>query len=287
MTRTIHTLILTLFVSLQCSAGSSDAFQKPKLNPKDSAQVRHYMSMAFQQALFSAQRHVYLDSALAIAPWYDYAWQQKAMPLYKQRKYELGVPYLDSAVKYNRNKHLEYRAFMKCIFAKDYKGAMKDFRDAYNENGNSGIMDHPYIFYMGLCHLQLNNFDSARILLQRSVDETTKKNGENWVHHMDWFYLGISFYELQDDTKAITCFDKCLKEYPQFCDAKYYKALCLAKNKNYKEASMVATQAGEDFKQGYSFVEDNSFYEPYPYQVNKFFLEGTVKWLKEQADATK
>jgi len=74
------------------------------------------------------KRQLYIDSALNIVPKASQLWQQKAMPLFKQKKYEIAMPFLDSAVKYDKTKHwLEYRAFIKCIFQKSYRAAIKDF----------------------------------------------------------------------------------------------------------------------------------------------------------------
>ena len=37
-----------------------------------------------------------------------YLWQQKAMPFFKQKKYELGLQYLDSAIKYDQTNYEDY-----------------------------------------------------------------------------------------------------------------------------------------------------------------------------------
>lgn len=48
----------------------------------------------------------YLDKGLAIDSTITYFWQQKAMPYFKARKYEIGMEYLDKAVKYDREQYL-------------------------------------------------------------------------------------------------------------------------------------------------------------------------------------
>lgn len=86
--------------------------------------------------MYSQDHQLYLDSVLSILPHSAYHWQPKAMPLYKQKKYEIGSAYLDSAVKYDdRQQYLEYRGFMKCIFQKTYKSAITDFEEAKKLQG--------------------------------------------------------------------------------------------------------------------------------------------------------
>jgi hypothetical protein len=73
-------------------------------------------------------------------------WQEKAMPYFKARKYEIGMTYVDKAVLYDRKEYLPYRAFIKCIFAKTYKESIIDFEQCRKEFGNNYVMDHTYNF---------------------------------------------------------------------------------------------------------------------------------------------
>lgn len=255
------------------------------LSVTDSIALNNYMDSAFSQELFSARRRAYLDSALAVKHDFAYAWQQRAMPLFKQQKYELAMPYLDSAVKYDTKNHwLEYRAFMKCIYQKDYSGALKDFYTAKRHNSDGYVMDHPYDFYIGLCYLQLNNFDSCAILMNKCIDAKRKANGDNWVHYLHWFYLGVATSEQGDYKKAIQCFDNSLALYKQFSDAQYHKAICYVYMKDYAKALELMEATDTNLKQGYTMNEDNSLYETYPYQVNKFFLNSYVNWLRKEVN---
>jgi hypothetical protein len=45
----------------------------------------------------------------------------KSMPILKAKKYEVGMKYLDKAVKYNPERWQSYRAFIKCILPKPIK----------------------------------------------------------------------------------------------------------------------------------------------------------------------
>lgn len=280
MKRTLLMLIISIASYTVYGQGDTKHIPRP-LSVEDSNRVDYYWKKANSVRLFSQQRQKYLDSALAIAPWKAYFWQQKSMPLSKQMKHDLARPYLDSAAKYDPHRYVPYRAYLLCIFSRDYREARKDFYLAKTLNGNSGVMDHPYDFFIGLCHLQLDNFDSARYAVQRCIDHKTKQHGAEWAHYLHWFYVGITWYEQDNNDSAVSCFDRSLALNPYLPDAKYYKALCLSRMDKKKEALALLYETDSLIRKGYFINEDNARYEVYPYQVRKFFLEGAIASLEE------
>lgn len=250
---------------------ASYAQKDAPLSAPDSIRLRRYKDTLNHTRLFSYKRQQYWDSALSVCPHKAYYWQQKGMPLLKQHKYELALPSLDSAVKYDPVAYTEYRAFCKCIFIKSYRSAITDFEAAERISPGAGVMDHTYDFYKGLCYLQLDMFDSAYYCIQKSIAGQQKAHGESWVHYIELFYLGIVYYEKGDLQNAIASFDKSLLQYKRFSDAKYYKALCLVQLHRNKEALTTILEAADDLKEGYTINEDNVYYEIYPYQINQGF----------------
>ncbi len=219
------------------------------------------------KGLYSREWQEEMDKGLAKDSTIAYLWQQKAMPLFKQGKYELGMNYIDKAVKFDKSNHWqEYRAFIKCIFAKTYKEAITDFEDCKKKNGNGYVMDHTYNFYIALSKIQLNEFSQAEKILEEDTNQQLKK-GEDMVHHLDLFYLGISRYEQGKYKEAITAFDRALKKYPQFSEVLFYKADCERRLGNIDEAKRLMQEAKNYGEQGYTINEDNAIYERYPYQV--------------------
>ncbi len=155
--------VFVFIVLLACAqrVSGQDRYTPHPLSVQDSLQLAKYVDSINTVPLFSRRHQLYYDSALAIKPWKAAWWQQKAMPLFKTKKYEVGMPFLDSAVKYDTRRYIDYRAFMKCIFQKDYRSAIPDFITAKTIIGDGSVMDHTYDFYLGLCYLQLYQFDSA------------------------------------------------------------------------------------------------------------------------------
>jgi tetratricopeptide (TPR) repeat protein len=211
-----------------------------------------------------------LDNGLKKDSTIAYLWQQKAMPYFKARKYEVGMQYLDKAVKYDPKNWQPYRAFIKCIFAKTYKDAILDFEDCKNKYGNLYVMDHKYNFYIALCYLQLNEYQKAEKLLEDYINDIFKNRG-GLEHHIAFFYNGIAKYEQEKWEEAIVFFNKAIKIYPNFSDAKYYKSICMSQLKvNQEEISKLFKQAKEDFEKGHTINEDNAIYETYPYQFKNY-----------------
>jgi len=242
---------------------------------------RLYVLLLFISSQSSAQTRLPdLDSAVKADPHNAYFWQQKGMFLFKEKKYELGLPYLDSAVKYNKGEdYLEYRAFMKCIFQRSYRSAIVDFNKAKIENPDGFIMDHEFDFYLGICYLQLNQFDSAETLFTRCIEKEKIRNGETWVHYMNWFYKGIALMEKGSYAKSIDCFDHAIGLYKRFSDAKYYKAICHYRLKDSEKALALFKEAQADLKEGYTINEDNVIYETYPHQVTLKWIENYLHYL--------
>lgn len=161
---------------------------------------------------------------------------------------------------------MAYRAFIKCIFVKDYKDAIIDFQECINNYGDSFEMDHSYTFYIGLSHLQLIDFIKAESSFEETISNQKKMFSE--AHHLDLFYLGVTKYELGKYQEAITIFDEALNQYPKFSDVIYYKALALNKIKeNNLESSKLLKLAKEYASKGFTINEDNAIYEDYPYKV--------------------
>jgi tetratricopeptide (TPR) repeat protein len=207
-----------------------------------------------------------LDQGLKKDSTIAHLWQQKAMPYYKARKYEVGLPFLDKAVKFDAPRWQSYRAFMKCIFAKNYKDAIADFEDCKKKFGNGYVMDHSYDFYIAISYLQLNEYEKAQKLLKNYVDEMYEKR-DKLEHPTALFYLGIAEYELRNHEAAIVQFDKALKIYPQFSEVKYYKGVCESRLGRTEIREKLWKESSEDDKNGFRLNEDNTIYETYPYQL--------------------
>ena len=268
-----YLFFLLFLAGCQVSQGQ-DPLHSPSLTPEQKAKQEEIIE-TYATNKAHTYNYIYnlkewqeaLDEGLAQDSTIAYLWQQKAMPYFKSRKYEVGMDYIDQAVKYDPERYLSYRAFIKCVFAKTYREAIADFETCIAHWGDRYEMDHTYSFYIGLSYLQLNEWDKAEAYIQRAVAKQKEVFPD--VHHLELFYLGIIAYERERFEEAITYFDQAVVNYKEFSDAYYYKALSQMKS-NQMEA---AQQTGDIFMEynlkGFSINEANAIYERYPYQIPK------------------
>ena len=269
-------LLLLLLVTISCqeknnkvNTGEEPVLEKSaeKIAEQEEIVQKYLKGCASKHLLYSRERQECLDAGLQKDSTIAYLWQQKAMPLFKQGKYEVGMEYIDEAVAINPERWQPYRAFIKVIFAKTYRAGIADFEDLLRKYGNAYVMDHTYKFHIGLSYLQLNEFEKAEAVFAEDLKEQREQWGEDGEHHLDLFYYGISLYEQGKCEAAIEVFDKTLKIYPTFAEVQYYKAVCLYKLEKSEEAMKLMVSAQTNGKAGNTINEDNLIYERYPYQV--------------------
>lgn len=263
-------LLSVLFIP-SANADTSDVY-------RDSIFAKYMKRGAWQKPLFSKERIEWTDSALKYLPHDAYLWQQRSMPFIKQMKYEVSIQYMDSAVKYDWDMYIGYRGFLKCVFQKDYAGALNDLRLAKAAHPEGEEMDHPYDYWMALCYLQLCQYDSSEIRMRYCVDKD-KAVGHDWGNYLHTFYLGVVQFELGKFDDAIANFDLTLERHKLFADAKYYKALCLSATSQRAAALALLDQSLADLNNGHSFSEDSSPYERFPYQITDWMVKGSIYQL--------
>lgn len=261
---------ILIFISISsCKSAHSQKLESPF---RDSVIEKYIYKGAWKYPIFSKEWDSCIDIGLEILPNDGFLWQQKAMPHIKRMKYEIGLDYLDNAVKNNPDKYLDYRAFVKCIFQKNYRSALNDFFRCKKDYNNYAIMDHIYEFYMGLCYLQLNYYDSAKVYFQVCITKDSVY-GINWIKPVYDLYMGITQFELGDNNAALKYFDRAINNYPGFSDALFYKSQCIAASGNNEEALRLQKKALDGFRAKKTIPEHNIMYEKYPYQVNEPMLK--------------
>ncbi|RQO30226.1 hypothetical protein DBR32_11655 [Taibaiella sp. KBW10] len=244
-------------------------YAQQEYTPAQEAIIEKYLDKgAYQHHYISQEWTDYIDTALSLDTTIAILWEYKALPLWKTRRYEMALVSYDRAVQYNRKRNLSRRGFLKCIFQKNYAGALTDLQMAKKEFGLGYENDHTYDFYIALCHLQLGNLEQARRVLQTELDRAAGRPAGYTVHYLELFFMGIIQYELRDYDKAIDYLDRSIKQYSQFSDAKYYKGICQLKKGAKIQYRNLMHEAKADYDKGFTISEDSRFYEPYPYQVN-------------------
>ena len=223
----------------------------------------------------------YLDSLLAICPQVASAYQLKAVPAIKNGEYTKAYELDERAVKLDPQQFVPYLGFLKCIFTKDYNGAIKDFDVANRIIPGGAEMDHGFYFYLGICYLQLGNYKEAgrNFNIDISSQRATSKTSE--VHFNSLLYMALT--EMGEDRfdSAIHYFNECLHIYKELPEANYYLALIYKNKKQYYLTRKYLEIAKQSVLDGYTMNEDNLFYVNYPRQVTLFEIDEQLGLLSK------
>lgn len=241
--------------------------ERVTISNKDTIIKKYLKKGAWHHHFLSKEWEEWIDKGIEEDSTVAYLWQQKALPYWKQKKYSLAIKYYNKAVLLDRKEWLSRLGYLKCIFAKDYEGALTDLATYKNEFGFTFEQDHPLDFYEGICYLQLNRFDDALAVLKTNTASLEKKFGVQHVHYLDRYYLAIAYFENNEYHMAISEFDKVLLVYPNFSDAQFYKSLCLHYLGDKETARILMATGKINFEKGSTFNEDANRYETYPYQL--------------------
>ena len=132
-------------------------------------------------------------------------------------------------------------------------------------------MDHTYLFYEGLCNLELGNYVKAEANFKQDISIQTSGNieKEGDVHFNTLLYVGILYYEMKDNEKAKEYLLKCLNKYKELPEANYYLALVYKRESNTELKDKYLQIAKQTIGQ-YTNNEDNLYYVNYPHQITRF-----------------
>lgn len=270
----LNVSLLRLFIPLSMCAilGQSNAQIAYNKVSRDSMNARfERLILTPEMSIYGFEGQLMADSLLRIDPTNAQIWQRKAMPHLKNGDFISWDKYISKAVLYAPERYLAYRGFCRAIFIKDYENALLDFEAIQKLKPNAPVyeMDHSAEFFRGMCYMELGQLDSARFFMEKSVKWQMDTKGAEWTHYVDLFYMGVIYYELNDISKAQYYIDASLKNYAQFPDAHYYKALILSKLGRNGEAVEHLAAIENAWKKRYRMNEDNEVYSNYPKQIGQ------------------
>lgn len=278
---------LLLFLSLLAVAHLSKCQSVPQKTADTCGNQQYQDSLIAKYIDRGAQKFSYLDprwiaycdSLIAICPNIAVAYQQKAVPLIKDGKYEEAFVLENKAATLDPKRWMAYRGFLKCIFTKDYEGAILDFQQAARLNANGREMDHTYPFFEGLSHMELRDYAKAEssfkkdLLLQKGAD------GKGSIHFNTLFYVGVLYFEMKNYATAETYLKQCLQQYSKHPEANYYLALIYKFQSKKEQAKHYLATAQAALASGYRLNEDNIYYANYPRQITQYEVQRALQQL--------
>lgn len=216
---------------------------------------------------------LYCDSVIAICPNIAYAYQQKAIPFIKYGEFGKAFALENKAVELEPEVYTAYRGFLKCIFTKDYDGAILDFLKAQELSPNNYEMDHTYFFWLAVSYMESGNFTEAENNFRQDIFIQTNGDSTKTPHFNTLFYYGVFYYEMKNYSLAKEYLLKCLSQYKEHTDANYYLAMVYKAEKNYDLEKKYLLIAKYAFEKGHGISEDNVFYANYPHQIRLYEVE--------------
>lgn len=172
---------------------------------------------------FSKEFHKLVDSAIAICPYFAYAYREKAAPYVKSGNFIEWKKYIDLAVMYDSMGYLPVRASLRYKFFADYIGAIHDiellerinkFDIGYTSNGTYHLT-----IVKALCYKQLGRVKEGIEIIENFMQQ---KNYTTGLY--DYLHLGVMYFETAEYEHAITTLNNQLTKY-NFAEVQYYLAL--------------------------------------------------------------
>lgn len=214
----------------------------------------------------SMQSDLYYELVLEKYPNTHEAYMSRSVPYNKGGEHATGFAMLNRAVELAPTQNLGYRAFVKLYMMHDYEGALQDclLLDSLTGYTKPGVWGEDMDMVIGLCYLQLNDLQKARIRFTNSINRVTQKNGKEWNSSRVFLYLGITHMKEKAYSQAIQVLDELIQLNPNYSEAYYYKAQCYSSQKDLENAKATLETCRQVF--GKYGAEKNAYFEM-PYQI--------------------
>jgi len=212
------------------------------------------------------QMDLYLKLILDYEPNNHEVYMGRSVPYNKRGEHASGFAMLNKAVELAPALNLGYRSFVKLYMMQDFEGALQVCLrlDSLTSYAKPGVWGEDMDMVIGLCYLQLNDFQKARLRFTNSINTVTKEAGKEWNSPRVFLYLGVTLMKEKAYAQAIEVFDELIELYPKFSEAYYYKAQCYSALKDLNNAEASLEKCKEIF--GKYGAEKNPYFE-LPYQI--------------------
>jgi len=192
----------------------------------------------------------YFDKAIDLCPNFAYAWHEKAVPYLKRGSFVAWKEMMDKAVTLEEEMRLDYRAWCRYQFLRDYTGALKDIERLEaimkgNDIGYAQNGDCHLLVAKALCYKGLDQPQKARQTLEAFVSDPNF-----FAMPYDYLHLGVLYLEADMNRKAEQTLLKQAEVNPQLADNYYYLALVKQSQGNRKAAADYMKQSQDLYNQG-------------------------------------
>ncbi len=194
------------------------------------------------------------------------AYINRSVAYNKTGEHATGFAFLNKAVELAPIQNLGYRAFVKLYMMHDYEGALQDCLrlDTLTTYTKPGVWGEDIDMVIGLCYMQLNDFQKARLWFTSSIEKVTKEAGKEWNSPRVFLYLGITLIKQKAYSQAIQVLDELIQLNTNFHEAYYYIAQCYSALNDLKNARASLEKCKQIYEK---YRADKNPYFEMPYQV--------------------
>ena len=190
------------------------------------------------------EAHAY-DVAIELNQNNSDAWMERSVMINKSGDFNKGFEYLDKAVELEPEKHLGYRGWIRLRKLRDYDKALIDFDRLDSLTPN--VVDAPWgediYFLRGECHYGNKDYQNAI----KAFNQSVINQEEDWADIHTFIYLGLCEYELGNFEKAISEFQRALKQSENICEAHFGLAKIYQKLGDFNAAKSHIDKAEKSF----------------------------------------
>jgi tetratricopeptide (TPR) repeat protein len=164
----------------------------------------------------------------------------------KAGDFHTGFKYLNKAVELNPTSHLGYRGWIRLRKIRDYENALADFDrlDSLTPNFVDAPWGEAIDFLRGECYFGKKDYQKAIKFFNQNI----KNQKEDWADIHSFVYLGLCEYELGNYEKAITEFQRALKQSEYTPEAYFGIAQAYHKLKQLEKAKENTIKAEQNFE---------------------------------------
>ncbi len=243
----------------------------------------YYFNKQKQYIQGSVEEQLYLDKALKLDSLHVEALVEKSVAFNKRGQYATGMHYLNKGVALDPIEHLGYRGFIKLYMLRDYDGAVQDFLrlDSLTPEYRDAPWGEDIYKVIGLAYMGMNDFEKALVSINRSIEEITKDEGEDWIESRTFMYQGICLMKRQEMDLALLSFDKQIQYCKECPSGYYYKAKVLIEvgSDKIEEMEYLLEKANSLAQKG--LIESSPYFE-LPFQIYLSDINELIKEFKHK-----
>lgn len=224
-----------------------------------------YLENAPTHFQLSRAYHVIKDKAIEICPEYAIVYRHKSTAYLKTGDFITWKILIDKAVDLNPRENLDYRAWGKFQFFRDYKGAIEDIAKlekttdhdiGYSQNG-----DYHLNIVKALCFKKLDQPAKAIQIINSQIERSPSTIGL-----YDFLHLGVLYLEMGAFDQSLAAFKKQL-QLNEIAEVYYYMALA-SRAMNDQEDTILHLQKAKKL-----YLSANHMMDIYTHPVDKVFLQ--------------